>query len=520
MAGFREILTRPTGSRRGGAATVFNQRTFEYVAASASGLRHKGKMQAVSSAAVSAALQADGWMPLSIVETSGSGLNTDLTAMFGSGEKAVRLTVAEAAAFFRQTAELLRAGVAMGFILDALGEEAVPKVKKICDGLAERLAAGVPLSEAMLAFPDAFDKVTRAYVASGEASGTLPETMARLARSMEKRNELRLKIKSVTAYPKMVGYAIGGIVFAILKFMVPMYEGIYRSFGSELPAPTKALVAVSKNLLPVSFDGTFPLPFFLSDVATTPLGFLGRVVFLIAFIVGTETLRNRAGKDATLRRTIMKWMFVAWVTVFAGNYRLVPGAFVIWVLGIGLVIAFRTFLRSGEENPTRARLVDRIRFRLPVFGEMHRLNAIFQWSATMSGALSSGVALTRALTLAGSTSGSRWHASVAESLQNSVMGGRPLSESLADHADLYAPSLRAMVATGEVTGDLPTMFDNISRAAENEIDALVAGLSAKVEVLLLVVMGVVVGTLLVALYLPIINLATAASGGTTPTPGG
>lgn len=520
MAGFREILTRPTGSRRGGAATVFNQRTFEYVAASASGLRHKGKMQAVSSAAVSAALQADGWMPLSIVETSGSGLNTDLTAMFGSGEKAVRLTVAEAAAFFRQTAELLRAGVAMGFILDALGEEAVPKVKKICDGLAERLAAGVPLSEAMLAFPDAFDKVTRAYVASGEASGTLPETMARLARSMEKRNELRLKIKSVTAYPKMVGYAIGGIVFAILKFMVPMYEGIYRSFGSELPAPTKALVAVSKNLLPVSFDGTFPLPFFLSDVATTPLGFLGRVVFLIAFIVGTETLRNRAGKDATRRRTIMKWMFVAWVTVFAGNYRLVPGAFVIWVLGIGLVIAFRTFLRSGEENPTRARLVDRIRFRLPVFGEMHRLNAIFQWSATMSGALSSGVALTRALTLAGSTSGSRWHASVAESLQNSVMGGRPLSESLADHADLYAPSLRAMVATGEVTGDLPTMFDNISRAAENEIDALVAGLSAKVEVLLLVVMGVVVGTLLVALYLPIINLATAASGGTTPTPGG
>lgn len=512
MAGLKDILTRPTGKSKAGTG-VFNQRSFEYVAASASGLRHKGKMQATSAAAVSSALQADGWMPLSITETSGTGLNTDLTAMFGSGEKAVRLTVSEAAAFFRQTAELLRAGVAMTFILDALGEEASPKIKKICDGLGERIAAGVPLSEAMLMFPDAFDKVTRAYIASGETSGTLPETMGRLARTMEKRNELRLKIKSVTAYPKMVGFAIAGIVFAILRFMVPMYEGIYQSFGSELPAPTKLLIGASKNMLPVGFDGTFPTPFFLSDVAVTPIGFLGRVVFMVGFIVGLETLRNRAGKDSSIRKTIMTWFFLAWVTVFAGNYRILPIGFLIWAVAIGSVVGFKRFLRSGDQNPARARIVDRVRFRLPAFGEMNRLNAIFQWSTTMSGALSSGVSLTRALVLAGATSGSRWHNAVAENLQASVMGGRPLSESLAEHADLYPPSLRAMIATGEVTGDLSTMFDSISRATESEIESLVAGLSAKVEVLLLIVMGLVVGTLLVALYLPILNLATAASGG-------
>lgn len=512
MAGLKDVLTRPAGRGKGGTG-VFNQRSFEYVAASASGLRHKGKMQATSAAAVSSALQADGWMPLSITETSGTGLNTDLTAMFGSGEKAVRLSVAEGAAFFRQTAELLRAGVAMTFILDALGEEASPKIKKICDGLGERIAAGVPLSEAMNAFPDAFDRVTRSYIASGEASGTLPETMGRLARTMEKRNELRLKIKSVTAYPKMVGFAIAGIVFAILRFMVPMYEGIYRSFGSDLPAPTKLLISASKNMLPVGFDGTFPLPFFLSDVAVTPLGFLGRVIFMVGFIVGIETLRNRAGKDASIRKTLMTWSFLAWVTIFAGNYRILPVGFIVWGTLIGGIVSFKRFLRSGEKNPVRARLVDRVRFRLPAFGEMNRLNAIFQWSTTMSGALSSGVSLTRALVLAGATSGSRWHNTVAENLQASVMGGRPLSESLAEHADLYPPSLRAMIATGEVTGDLPTMFDSISRAAENEIDSLVAGLSAKVEVLLLIAMGLVVGTLLIALYLPILNLATAASGG-------
>jgi type IV pilus assembly protein PilC len=93
------------------------------------------------------------------------------------------------------------------------------------------------------------------------------------------------------------------------------------------------------------------------------------------------------------------------------------------------------------------------------------------------------------------------------------MGGRPLSEALADHSDLYPPSVRAMIATGEVTGNLGTMFDNIARTTQTEVDAQIAGLAAKVEVMLLVVMGLVVGGLLVALYLPIINLATAASGG-------
>jgi len=515
----KDILSSPDalksilGRKQSSAVTFNNQRTFEYLAASASGARHKGKMQANSAAAVSAALQADGWMPLSVSEASNVGMNMDLTALFGRGEKAVKLSVGEAATFFRQTAELLRAGVAMTYILQALGEEATPKVRKICDGLADGLNAGVPFSEAMLAFPDAFDKVTRAYVASGEASGTLPETMARLAVSMEKKNDLRLKIKAVTAYPKMVGYAIGGIVFAILKFMVPMYEEIYKSFQSGLPAPTRVLVVISKNLTPIGMKSTFPYPFFVSDeVGWGPLGLVGRVFFMLFFIVGLESLRNRRGKDPKRSRTIMKWAFLVFVTVFAGGYYFIPAAALAWGSLIGLVFGIKAFIASGDKSAKRARLVDSIRFRLPVFGGITRLNALFQWSTTLGGALASGVPLTRALALAGETAGSRWHASVAEPLQAAVMAGRPLSEALADYSDLYPPTLRAMVGTGEVTGDLPTMFANVAHSTEVEVDMLIAGLSAKVEVMLLIVMGFVVGGLLVALYLPIINLATAAGG--------
>lgn len=524
MAGLRERLTSPEGlrgltsrrSRTSGAPQggYQSQRTFEYVAASASGLRHKGKMQAASPGAVSAALQEDGWMPLSITETTRAGINTDLTEMFGQGQKSVKLSVPETAAFFRQTAELLISGVAMTFVLEALGQEASPKVRKICDGLSESLSAGVPLSEAMGLFPDAFDNVTRSYIASGEASGTLPQTMARLALSMEKRNELRLKIKGVTSYPKMVAGVIGLIVIGIIKFMVPMYEDIYASFDSELPAPTRALVSLSDNLLPIKVTVSFPTPYFLADnIDSGIFGLLGRVFFLVAFVVGTETLRNKAGKDAKLRNTIIKWGFLSAVTIFGGNYVLVGPSLIAWSLLAAIIVGIKYFAKSGDKNPRNARLVDRARFRLPLFGKMARLNATFQWATTMSGAISAGVPLGRALMLAGSTAGSRWYASLSEPLQNAVMGGRPLSEALADHSDLYPPSVRAMIATGEVTGNLGTMFDNIARTTQTEVDAQIAGLAAKVEVMLLVVMGIVVGGLLVALYLPIINLATAASGG-------
>lgn len=524
MAGLRDLLTSPQGFKaltsrfgRGSSAPVggmFTQRSFEYVAASATGMRHKGKMQAASAAAVSAALQEDGWMPLSITETTKAGLNTDLTEMFGRSQKAIKLSVPETAAFFRQAAELLASGVAMTYVLEAIGQEASPKVRKICDGLTESLSAGVPLSEAMAAFPDAFDNVTRAYVTSGEASGTLPQTMARLASSMEKKNELRLKIKGVTSYPKIVAGVIGMIVIGIIKFMVPMYERIYASFNSELPAPTRALVALSENLLPVKVTVSFPMPYFLADnIESGIFGLFGRVVFLVGFIVGTESLRNKAGKDAKLRNTIVKWAFLSSVTIFGGNYVLVVPALIGWSALAGVIVGIRMFVNSGDENPRNARLVDRIRFRLPVIGKITRLNATFQWATTMSGALSAGVPLGRALMLAGSTAGSRWFASLAQPLQNAVLGGRPLSEALGDHADLFTPSVRAMVATGEVTGELGTMFDNIARTAQTEVDSQISGLAAKVEVLLLVVMGVVVGGLLVALYLPIINLATSASKG-------
>ena len=94
-----------------------------------------------------------------------------------------------------------------------------------------------------------------------------------------------------------------------------------------------------------------------------------------------------------------------------------------------------------------------------------------------------------------------------------LRSGRALSAQLADHEDLFPPNIRTMIATGEDTGDIETMLDSVSESLSEDVDAIVAGLSAKIEVALLLVMGAVVGGLLVILYLPILQLATTASKG-------
>jgi type II secretory pathway component PulF len=98
-------------------------------------------------------------------------------------------------------------------------------------------------------------------------------------------------------------------------------------------------------------------------------------------------------------------------------------------------------------------------------------------------------------------------------LRAQLRNGLPLSEALNAHKELYPPNLRTMVATGEQAGELFTMVDNIAQAIDGEIDTIIAGLAAKIEVALLVGMGVIVGGLLVVLYLPILQLSVKAGEG-------
>lgn len=493
--------------------TSYGQQVYRYTAMSPQGIRRKGTMKATSVEAVSRALQEDGWAPIKISEGADRGMNTDITALLTGGEPVVALTIGEASELFRQIGELLSAGVSLGSVLDSIAEEATPKIRDVCQNLSEQISAGVPLSEALEAYPAAFDDVMRAYIAAGESAGTLVESVKLLADNLEKRYRLKMKIKGVTSYPKFVSMAIAGIVLIMIWRMVPLYSGMYADFGSDLPAATRFLVSLSENMIPVSGTITFPAPFFLSDAAWTIPGVLGRVAAFIGILAGSEHLRNRRGKASNLRGTAFRWTTLISLFMFTADLSLRATSAAVWAVLAVATFGVKAFLGTETEELAAARRVDNLRFKMPVMGGLVRLTALHQWSSTLSGSLASGVPMSRALDLSGRASGSVWHRAAARRLQETVASGVPLSEGMLEMRDLYPGSIRSMASTGEEAGSLPVMLANASKTIESEIDMIIAGLAAKVEVVLLVVMGVVVGGILVALYLPILNLAGTVGGG-------
>lgn len=498
--------------RRKGSITVLTPgaRFFNYTAVTAAGVRHRGKMQAPTAQVVSEALQQDGWIPLSIEEVNTGGVNTDVAALVAV--KPVVLSVRTTATFARQLAELLKAGVPLPRALEALGAEGSENMKKVTTTLVELVSAGVPLSKALETFPKAFDEIFRSYVEAGEQAGTLSMSMARLAKTLERRAEMQLKIKAVTAYPKMVSGAIMGIVTLILIYMVPMYAKIYASFGQELPAATRALQAFTAKVPPLTFTSNVPIPAIM-DGKTSLVDVLMAMIFAL-FVIGGTWLRNRTkGASPSKLKQFIKYSVVLYVVLFAYDFQVNIISALFWTVTYGGFTTFVALVDSGKLDDRYAIMLDKVKFKIPIFGALNYQTTLYRWTSVLAGALEAGVPLDNALDLAARTAGSRWHLVVSKQIRASLRNGLPLSESMNNHRDLFPPNVRTMVSTGEQAGELFTMVDNISRAIDGEIDTIVSGLSAKIEVALLVTMGVVVGGLLVVLYLPILQLSVKAGEG-------
>jgi type IV pilus assembly protein PilC len=176
-------------------------------------------------------------------------------------------------------------------------------------------------------------------------------------------------------------------------------------------------------------------------------------------------------------------------------------------------VAFYSFNKSKADDLVFGERLDRIKFKLPVFGKLFKRLVLYRFASTMGGAISSGVQSYDAVDLAARAAGSRWVRAVAPELRQSIQEGRPMTAAMEAHDDLFSNSMRKMVATGEETGDLATMFTNSADALREDVDLYISTMSAKIEVLMLVFMGATVGGILACLYLPILQL-TATVGET------
>lgn len=173
------------------------------------------------------------------------------------------------------------------------------------------------------------------------------------------------------------------------------------------------------------------------------------------------------------------------------------------LLVIGVVLA--VLLRKGLRTATGRMIRDRILLRLPLGGPLVQKTAMTRFARTLSLLLRSGVPILESLQITSETVNNAVVGKAVSDLQAAVEGGESLNEPLVRHT-VFPPMVTQMLAVGEETGAVDTLLDKVADFYDKEIEATVATLTSLLEPLLIMVLGGVVGSMVVALYLPMFSL--------------
>jgi len=153
---------------------------------------------------------------------------------------------------------------------------------------------------------------------------------------------------------------------------------------------------------------------------------------------------------------------------------------------------------------------DRVLLRLPVFGVLFRKVAISKFSRTLSTLIKSGVPILTALDIVSKTTGNKIIEYAIESSGKNVREGEPFSAPL-ERSKLFPPMVIRMISVGEKTGELEKMLSKIADFYDEQVDATVAGLTAMLEPLIIAFLGLVIGFIVLAMFLPILKLTQLIS---------
>ncbi|MCQ9208003.1 MAG: type II secretion system F family protein [Omnitrophica bacterium] len=173
------------------------------------------------------------------------------------------------------------------------------------------------------------------------------------------------------------------------------------------------------------------------------------------------------------------------------------------ILGVvGLVFAYRSFAQA----PKNKLLIDKVKLRLPVFGNLMQQVAVARFSRTLGTLLKSGVPILVALEAVRDTVGNEVIAQATMRVHDSIKEGENISTQMEASA-AFPPLVVRMVSVGEESGELDNMLLQIANDYEEEVDVAVSGLTSLLEPALIVFMGLIVGFIVVAMFLPLFTLA-------------
>lgn len=184
----------------------------------------------------------------------------------------------------------------------------------------------------------------------------------------------------------------------------------------------------------------------------------------------------------------------------------------IWapILLIGIIVLVLWYSRHKDDEKVR-QAVDTFKVKVPIFGQLFRKVAIARFSRNLAIMLNAGVPMLQAIGLVARVSNNWVVEQALMEAENSVRHGRPFALPLAQH-EVFPPMVTQMVAVGEDSGALDQMLQSVSEFYDREVETAADQLTSMIEPLLIVFVGGIIGSMVVALYLPIFSMVTAIQG--------
>ena len=222
------------------------------------------------------------------------------------------------------------------------------------------------------------------------------------------------------------------------------------------------------------------------------VAFVITAVIMIFVVPAFKTLFDGFGADLptpTLVVMRISEIFVQWWWAIFG------------AIGGGLWFFFYTWKRSEKMQYT----MDRLILKAPIFGEVIRKATMARWSRTLSTMFAAGVPLVEALDSVAGACGNKVYFDATKKIQSEISTGTSLTVAM-QNAEVFPNMMLQMTAIGEESGALDSMLSKVADFFEGEVDDAVEGLSSLMEPIIMVVLGVLIGGLVIAMYLPIFKM--------------
>jgi len=186
-----------------------------------------------------------------------------------------------------------------------------------------------------------------------------------------------------------------------------------------------------------------------------------------------------------------------------GNFLAIAGGLAVLVVGV----------RFALRLPGVSAAADSYKLKLPLFGDMLTKTSVARFSRTLGTLVSSGVPILQALQITRDTAGNERVSAAIETIHDNVKEGESMVTPM-EASGIFPPMVVSMVQVGEETGQLPDMLTKVADVFEEEVDTAVAGLTSMLEPLMIVLLALIVGTIVIALFLPLITIIQDLTAGT------